>query len=407
MADPTTTQAANPAAMSLYIEQPLSLATMEDVVKFADIAHKSGVFQDIRNAQQAVIKIVLGRDLGLGPIAAMKGIKFDKRGEIVLMASLQTACLKRHGYTWTIDKHDDTVCAITLLKGSVVVGKQELTMAQAVASKMNMQWDDDLNNKQGGWKEKAIWRSYPSDMLFARVITRTVRRFAPEVTSGVAIYDPDELTPLEPGAVIEHDPNEQTGQQAGAQAGDAGQGQSQPTQAAGQAAKTPTRDELRTAWTGLSAEIKKIGGDLAAEIVKAHTPTANNTDAEVATIVGRLAKFLALFKALAEVKEVGLDGHAATNTPKVDMADDAIDDMTGLLVRAAQNEKKSRTVDYGLTIKDWWANHDEAVLLRRLLPHTKAEVLEAYKAADWSALNPALTVGEILSTVKKMAKLKK
>ena len=41
--------------------------------------------------------------------------------------------------------------------------------------------------------EKDNWRKYPSDMLFARAISRGARRFAPGIFGGSPVYTPDEM----------------------------------------------------------------------------------------------------------------------------------------------------------------------------------------------------------------------
>jgi hypothetical protein len=49
---------------------------------------------------------------------------------------------------------------------------------------------------------KDNWKKYPSDMLFARAISRGARRYAPGIFGGSPIYTPDEL-----GADIDEDGN--------------------------------------------------------------------------------------------------------------------------------------------------------------------------------------------------------
>ena len=44
-----------------------------------------------------------------------------------------------------------------------------------------------------GLTGKDNWKKYPSDMLFARAISRGARRFAPGIFGGSPVYTPDEM----------------------------------------------------------------------------------------------------------------------------------------------------------------------------------------------------------------------
>lgn len=188
---------------------------------YAKHAVASKAFAGIANESAAIIKIELGRELGMSAIASLQGIMFNERGGFTLSATLQGACLQRHGYSWRVIKLTDAECHLDIYRAGEKIGESTLTMAQAKAAKMCMQWD----SKAGAWKDKATWQSFPRNMLFARCLTNAVKWFAPEVLAGVPMYDPDELDGLPPresgagaGDVIDHDEAKRQAEERKAQA---------------------------------------------------------------------------------------------------------------------------------------------------------------------------------------------
>jgi hypothetical protein len=47
--------------------------------------------------------------------------------------------------------------------------------------------------QEAGLLGKDNWKKYPSDMLFARAISRGAKRFAPGIFGGTAVYTADEM----------------------------------------------------------------------------------------------------------------------------------------------------------------------------------------------------------------------
>lgn len=182
---------------------------------YAKHALASKAFAGIANESAAIIKIELGRELGMSAIASLQGIMFNERGGFTLSATLQGACLQRHGYSWKVVKLTDDECALDIYRGAEKIGESALTMKQAISAKMNQQW----SSKDSAWTEKHTWKSFPRNMLFARCLTNAVKWFAPEVLAGVPMYDPDEVEGLPPSeSVIDHDETKRQADERKAQA---------------------------------------------------------------------------------------------------------------------------------------------------------------------------------------------
>lgn len=173
--------------------------SLEQITMLGRVLAKSGYFKGVKEEAQAVVKILYGQELGVSPIAAMRGVFIDANGGISLSAGLISAMILRSGkYMYNVVQSTADVCEIDFLRDGEKVGNVKLTMSEARASNMNQQWDSE----KGAWKEKHTWKSYPSDMLFARCVTRGARRFCPDVFLG-PVYVPDELDSRAPESAYE------------------------------------------------------------------------------------------------------------------------------------------------------------------------------------------------------------
>jgi hypothetical protein len=92
-------------------------------------------------------------------------------------------------YDYRVKQADDTACVIQWYEGGKLVGESSFTRQEAAAGNVDKSWDKE----KSAWKEKATWKAFPSDMLFARAISRGARRYAPGIFGGAPIYTPDEM----------------------------------------------------------------------------------------------------------------------------------------------------------------------------------------------------------------------
>jgi hypothetical protein len=138
----------------------------------------SGFFADTRDAGQAIVKVLAGRELGLPAIAAMTGIYIVK-GRVSLSANLMASLVKRSGkYNYRVKEHTAEACEIAFSEkmesGWEEVGTSRFTAADArKAGTQNMD-------------------KYAKNMLFARAMSNGVKWFCPDVTGG-PVYTPEEM----------------------------------------------------------------------------------------------------------------------------------------------------------------------------------------------------------------------
>jgi hypothetical protein len=166
-----------------------------DIRQVGEIFAKSGYFADAREAAQCMVKVLAGREMGMGPFAAMSSIHIIKGKPSAGYVALG-ACVKRSGrHDYKVIERTEKAAEIEFFRDKVSLGKLRFTIADAVAM---------------GLASQDNYRKQPAVMLFARAMSQGVRTYCPEVTNG-PVYTPDELgaavneqgepvTPPAPGA---------------------------------------------------------------------------------------------------------------------------------------------------------------------------------------------------------------
>lgn len=150
---------------------PLSLP---ETMELAGTFVRSGFFQDTKDVAQAVVKIIAGRELGLGPFASVTGIHIIK-GRPELSANVHAVMVRRCGYDYRVRRIDAEACVIEFFRGGESLGKSSFTIEDA---------------RRAGTQNTD---RFPRNMLFARAMTNGVAWFCPDATSGVRVYAEGEV----------------------------------------------------------------------------------------------------------------------------------------------------------------------------------------------------------------------
>ena len=152
----------------------------------------SGYFNDAKDMSQALVKVMAGREMGLGPFASMTGVHIIK-GKPVLGANLIATLIKAHpDYNYRIKAHTNEICEIEFFEHGESVGVSSFAASDAKAAGLS---GDN-------------WRKYARNMLFARAISNGAKWHTPGIFGGAPVYTPDEL-----GADVQYDGNgDETGE---------------------------------------------------------------------------------------------------------------------------------------------------------------------------------------------------
>lgn len=157
---------------------PVAPMSMSDIMSLGSVLVRSGMFRSTTNAEQAVAKILAGREYGLGPVTSMTHI-YVIDGKVGMSASLIGAKIRQHpAYNFQVVNHDDAQCSIEFYYQDKPAGVSDFTMQHAK--------DAGLIRRGGAWEK------YPRNMVYARALTNGARWYCPDVFGG-AIYTPEEL----------------------------------------------------------------------------------------------------------------------------------------------------------------------------------------------------------------------
>jgi hypothetical protein len=161
----------NPAPITV------NAATAREIRETAERLSRGGPFEGA-SASQLEARIWIGVARNIDPATACGNIGFA-RGKPTFTAALQAALLARSTrYGYEIEEIGDQRAAIRFSRDGKLVGVSSFTIEEA---------------KRAGLTAKTVWQAYPGDLLFARAMTRGIRRYAPDVLVGSAAYTPEEV----------------------------------------------------------------------------------------------------------------------------------------------------------------------------------------------------------------------
>lgn len=203
----------------------------------------------VASQHEAAIKLLFCWENGLALSAANTGL-YIVNGRMAVQSNIIAAQLRRHpDYDYKVTKLDNDGCTIQILRRHdgkwEVEGEASFTKEDAKLAEMD---------------GKGTYKAYPSDMFFARAISRAQRRYAPDLFGG-PVYTPDELN-----------------------AGDVVEATWQPVveQPAPQPASQPVQIEAKISLNDL---VTRYGAEA---IMQANDGVIPGTDEEVAKVAAKL-----------------------------------------------------------------------------------------------------------------------
>lgn len=169
--------------------------SFEEVRSIAETFALTGYFDAKGNnpveIAKATAKILAGQEMGFGPFASMNGI-YILYGRPSLSAGMMASAVKRSDkYDYRVRETTDAICRIEFYE-KTEKGLESLGIAEFTAEDAHKAGTQNMNK-------------FPADMLFARCMSRGVRRFCPDVFQAGSVYTPEELGAIvnEEGEVVE------------------------------------------------------------------------------------------------------------------------------------------------------------------------------------------------------------
>lgn len=161
---------------AVEVKKELSLTLLEEMMPLCDVFVKSGIFQDVKDQAQAIVKVLAGREIGLTPLESMMNLYIVKNRVAASSKVIASLIKKSRAYDYKIVKLTDDECQIEFVK----IG------AEGVETSLGISTFTIKDAAKAGVVNGQNWKSYPRNMLYARAMTNGARWFCPDVYSGYA-----------------------------------------------------------------------------------------------------------------------------------------------------------------------------------------------------------------------------
>jgi hypothetical protein len=167
---------------------------MTDPLAVGQVMARSGLFPDITRVSQAVVKVLAGRELGIGPFAAMSDIHIIE-GKPVIGARILADLVRQSAvYDYEVVEWTNERCAIDFYRHGQKL-EPTVTFDQEDAKRAEL----DKPTRAG---KPSNHTKFPRNMKFARAMSNGVGLHCPDLTAGAPVYTPDELGVEDPDADV-------------------------------------------------------------------------------------------------------------------------------------------------------------------------------------------------------------
>lgn len=162
--------------------------SIEELKYIAHCAYKMGKY-GVKSPEEAFMRIMAGRDMGISPVAAIRGVH-DIKGKDAIDATMQRAAIMLSGKCARFDvvcSHQ--LCTITTRRTDGIQGTVVITWTLAEAIRAELYSVDAAAGKEK--TKKGAWEKYTRNLLLARATSDIARQVYPDVLCPA--YTPEEL----------------------------------------------------------------------------------------------------------------------------------------------------------------------------------------------------------------------
>jgi hypothetical protein len=167
--------------------RPTGASTFDELYRLAQVCQASGLFEDIKDASQAMVKIVKGAEMGIPPTAAMAAFDIIAKRLFIKPWAI-AAKINTCGYgSYEIQQQTDEACTILFARKYPGRGWRDcppvtFTFVEAKA--------------RGLVERSPHWKASPAHMLYQRAMGRGGAMYFPELLAG--LEPPQDDTPIPP-----------------------------------------------------------------------------------------------------------------------------------------------------------------------------------------------------------------
>jgi hypothetical protein len=178
------------------MSEETALATRDTQLSIQDYAERaiaSGMYSDMKTAEQAVMKLIAGRELGLSPLFSLQKLLIVK-GQVTCMGEVIVHLWQQQGYTWQRilynRKGEDIELSTAEDKaiygcGIILWSPQGKLLTKDIEGNAKPCTFDMDRATIAGLTSKDNWRNYPDRLLFYRAVAFTARDYTPGITGGM------------------------------------------------------------------------------------------------------------------------------------------------------------------------------------------------------------------------------
>ncbi len=163
----------------IALRQQLPASTMVDLFKAGELLAQSGMF-GIQNAAAGFVVMATCQQQGISLMEFMRTYHIVENKPSMRADAMLAEFRKAGGRYKIIENSTERAAAEFTFEKQTVVFEYTMDGAKRIG---------DCLKRDG--KIKEIWQKRPEDMLWARMVSRAVRRLAPEINAGV--YSPEEV----------------------------------------------------------------------------------------------------------------------------------------------------------------------------------------------------------------------
>ncbi len=253
----------------------LELTSLEQMQQYADVLRKSGVVRDCKNAEELIVRIQYGYELGLTPMQSIQNIS-NVNGRLTLWGDLMLAIVQaspkcEYIKEWGEGEGEDYVRHIECKRTDREAPTQQ-------------SWGVDDDKRAGLWG-KGTHKSYPKRMLQMRARSFGLRDAFPDVLRGAIATEEaqDYREGVDSPKHVEAEVVDETPPAPQREPGD------EPPEE--QPAAETTRDRIRARWVIVRTEYNLDDAVLVGELNErtGRTPT-DATDGELTTAIDTIEK---------------------------------------------------------------------------------------------------------------------